>query len=146
MASTSPLRMSRYHFFSAEQPMTIPARPIPPSALDTVSCLSHCSLHVRSAARQHGFERALEPLAGASEGSDDVDQHKASDVPVERISASQGSLSSSVRGMPFDIFSTLDLGCNESPSMNGMRRASATCWPMVDFPLRVSRGTRVTVR
>ena len=50
MASTLPRRISRYHFFSAEQPMTIPARPIPPSTFETTSLLSHCSLHVRSAA------------------------------------------------------------------------------------------------
>ena len=28
--------------------------------------------------------------------------------------------------------------------MNGMRRASATCWPIVDFPLSVSKSSRVS--
>ena len=49
IASTLPLRISLYHFFSAEHPMTTPARPIPPSAFDVMSLLSHCSLQFLSA-------------------------------------------------------------------------------------------------
>lgn len=96
MASTSPRRISRYHFFNAEQAITTPARPIPPSAIDFILPLlfSHSSLHTRSA--------------------------------VDRMRASQGSRSSSVKGIPLDILSMLDWGWSESPSMKGIESESAT--------------------
>ena len=109
IAETSPLKISLYHFFNAEQAITTPALPIPPSATDFIlpSYFSHSSLQTRSA--------------------------------VERIKASQGSRSSSVRGIPADILSMLDWGCRESPSMNGIERELATSLPIVDLPLVVSR-------
>ena len=108
MAETSPLRISLYHFFNAEQAITTPALPIPPSATDFIlpPCFSHSSLHTRSA--------------------------------VDLIKASHGSRSSSVSGMPLDILSILDWGWRESPSINGIDRDSATSLPIVDLPLMIS--------
>jgi len=108
MAETSPLRISLYHFFNAEQAITTPALPIPPSATDFIlpPCFSHSSLHTRSA--------------------------------VDLIKASHGSRSSSVSGIPLDILSILDWGWRESPSINGIERDSATSLPMVDLPLMIS--------
>jgi hypothetical protein len=114
MAETSPLRISLYHFFNAEQAITTPALPIPPSATDFIfpSCFSHSSLHTRSA--------------------------------VDRIKASHGSRSSSVSGIPLDILSILDWGCSESPSINGIDKDSATSFPMVDLPLMISYTSILT--
>jgi hypothetical protein len=108
MAETSPLKISLYHFFNAEQAITTPALPIPPSSTDFIlpPCFSHSSLHTLSA--------------------------------VDLIKASHGSRSSSVSGIPLDILSILDCGWRESPSINGMERDSATSLPMVDLPLIVS--------
>jgi hypothetical protein len=108
MAETSPLRISLYHFFNAEQAITTPALPIPPSSTDFIlpSCFSHSSLHTLSA--------------------------------VDLIKASHGSRSSSVSGIPLDILSMFDCGWRESPSINGIERDSATSLPMVDLPLMVS--------
>lgn len=63
--------------------------------------------------------------------------------PVDLISANQGNLSSSVRGIPCDILSTLDCGCNESPSRNGTLSASERLLPIVDFPLKEAGHTSV---
>lgn len=56
------------------------------------------------------------------------------------MSASQGSLSASVSGVPLDIFSTLDFGWSESPSMKGIERAFDRERAMVDLPLRTEEG------
>jgi hypothetical protein len=108
MAETSPLKISLYHFFNAEQAITTPALPIPPSSTDFIlpPCFSHSSLHTLSA--------------------------------VDLIKASHGSRSSSVSGIPLDILSIFDCGWRESPSINGIERDSATSLPMVDLPLIVS--------
>jgi len=50
------------------------------------------------------------------------------------IFASHGQRSSSVSGMPSDIFSTFVAGCRESPSSNGQPSRSASSLPIVDFP------------
>jgi len=111
MAETSPLKISLYHFFNAEQAITTPALPIPPSSTDFIlpPCFSHSSLHTLSA--------------------------------VDLIKASHGSRSSSVSGIPLDILSILDCGWRESPSINGIERDTATSLPMVDLPLTISSNS-----
>ncbi len=63
--------------------------------------------------------------------------------PVDRISANHGNRSSSVKGIPRDIFSILDAGWSVSPSMKGRERERERSWPIVDLPLeRVSGHAR----
>ena len=50
------------------------------------------------------------------------------------MASSQGQRSSSVSGVPLDIFFTLAMGCRESPSTNGTPRCSARLEATVVLP------------